>query len=113
MRKAFALCICLFILLVSCERQKVRSTAPTQASNPGVVRELIIAGNRRIPTDTIKANIHTRAGAPLNMATLKADIERLESSGEFDNVSLTEETQGNGDHILTIDVKETVRPKER
>ena len=105
MKQAFASSVCLTILFISCERQK----APQSASNSNqVVNEVIITGNRRTPTDVIKANIHTQPGA-VNSATLNADIDRLRSLGVYvDDVSVSD---GSRAHILHIHVKDDLPAK--
>ena len=101
MKKAFASIVCLFLLLVSCHQQTLQQSQPipqsaSNVSSNGVVDEVVIAGNRRIPTETIKANIQTQAGVPFNEDTVKSDIERLRSLGYFDDVRITDDTGPTG-----------------
>ena len=79
------------------------STPPATAA---VVSNISIVGNRRVQSERIKANIHTQLGAPLDEATVKADVDRLRSLNEFDDVSVTEETDSSGGRALIFNVRE-------
>jgi len=105
MKKAFAPW-CLFLLLVSCGRQPLQKNSVSTSANWAVVNNIWIRGNRRISSETIKANIHTQPGTPINEATVKADVERLRSLNEFDDVSVTDETDSSGVRTLIFNVSE-------
>ncbi len=62
-----------------------------------LISDVIIAGNRYIQTETIKARLQTRPGEPFNEATIKANIERFRASGAFDDVRISEAMGPNGE----------------
>jgi outer membrane protein assembly factor BamA len=93
MKKAFAL-ICALLLCPSCQPQEV------------VISQVRIAGNKRIPTETIRAQIQTQSGEPLSDARISADIQRIRALDEFDDVQIKDDVSLNGDHVLTFFVWE-------
>ena len=74
-----------------------------------MIEDVRVAGNRHIPTETIKINIQSKPGDPFNEVTARRDVERLRSLGYFDNVRLTDETGPNGGRVLTFAVREKPR----
>jgi hypothetical protein len=79
MKKAIVVLICGFFLSLSCQRQQVQKNPPTalkpdastiNAANPASISQVLIRGNRRIPTETIRAQIQTQPGLPPNQATV-------------------------------------------
>ncbi len=110
MKNAFMLSLC-FFLFVSCSQPTERQAGPIQQSDSqvpsnAVVDEVIVVGNRRVPIETITANIQTHAGVPFNADTVKSDIEQLRSLGYFDQVSVTDGTGPTGLRRLTFEVRE-------
>jgi outer membrane protein insertion porin family len=111
MKKAFASLICVSLLSANCRQQKVEQRTVTKASDQALISDVIIAGNKYIQTETIKARLQTRPGEPFNEATIKTDIERLRASGEFDDVRISEAIGANGGHIVIFEVREKLPAK--
>jgi outer membrane protein assembly factor BamA len=106
MKKTFASLICVSLLCLNCQQQKVEQRTVTKAADQALISEVIIAGNRGIPTETIKARLQTHPGERLNEATIKADVERLRASGEFTDVRVSDEAGRDGGRILIFEVRE-------
>jgi GWxTD domain-containing protein len=81
-----------------------RIAAMTSQTGATVTR-IQIANNRRIPTDTIRSELQTKVGDPINLATISRDIRALYSLGFFDDVQFETESAGSG-MIITFLVKE-------
>ena len=75
-------------------------------ANSGVISEIRVAGNRRISTEAIKAQIRTQSGELFSEPMIKADIERLRGLGEFDDVRIQDDVSRIGGRILTFQVYE-------
>jgi outer membrane protein insertion porin family len=73
---------------------------------PATVEDVRIAGNRRIPTETIQANIESKPGQPFDRVMINRDEDRLRSLGYFDDVRVTIEKGPNGGPIVTFNVRE-------
>ena len=75
-----------------------------------VVSEIVIHGNRRIPADTIRARMFTKAGDVYDQASLERDFNSLWNTGYFDDVRIEREQSTKG-WIIHVYVKEkpTVR----
>ena len=71
-----------------------------------IIEDVHIAGNRRIPTETIQANIESKPGQTFNRMMINRDEDRLRSSGDFDDVRVTVENGPNGGPIVTFNVRE-------
>jgi beta-lactamase regulating signal transducer with metallopeptidase domain len=69
------------------------------------VTRVQIAGNRRIPTDTIRSGLQTKAGDPISLTAISRDIRALYSLGFFDDVQFETESADSG-MIVTFSVKE-------
>jgi outer membrane protein insertion porin family len=72
--------------------------APKAAVNPQALNGQVVAGvefrgARRVPQDTLKAQVYTKAGDIYNEETLRRDFMLLWNTGRFDDIKLeTEET---------------------
>ncbi len=84
------------------------ATAPhsqAKSANEAVVREIVPHGNRRIPSETIKARMSTRAGDILDAQAIERDFHSLWNTGYFDDLRIEREDTPNG-VILHVYVKE-------
>src|SRR5437868_3042127 len=77
-----------------------------QATGRDKIESIEITGNRRIPGDTIKYNIQTKAGDTLNPDVIRRDIKTLYSQGYFDDIRVDEEPGKNGGVVVVFAVKE-------
>ena len=97
------------VLLASACRQPQNQQAAkveVRPPQPAIVEDLRIAGNRRIPTETIQANIESKPGEPFDRVIINRDEDRLRSLGYFDDVRVTVEKGPNGGPIVTFNVRE-------
>ena len=53
-----------------------------------VVESIDVSGNRRIPTETVKSRIYTRAGDVYDEAALQRDLRSVWNSGYFEDVRM-------------------------
>src|SRR5262249_6790954 len=100
---------CIALLCPSCKSQSVEQKPKVESvavANGDVISEIRVAGNRRIATETIKAQIQTRSGDLFSEPTLTGDIERLRGLGEFEDVRIQDEISPNGGRVLTFQVYE-------
>ena len=67
--------------------------------------EIVIHGNRRIPADTIRARMFTKAGDVYDQAALERDFNSLWNTGYFDDVRIEREQSTKG-WIIHVYVKE-------
>jgi outer membrane protein insertion porin family len=65
-----------------------------------------VAGNRRIPTDTILANLQTTAGRQVDPVAIAQDVTVLLSFGFFEEVNVQEERSRDGGPTVTFTVRE-------
>jgi outer membrane protein insertion porin family len=70
-----------------------------------VVSEINVTGNRRIPAETIKARVFTKAGDIYDEAALERDFNSLWNTGYFEDVKILREQTPKGWRII-IQVKE-------
>ncbi len=75
-----------------------------QAERPTIER-IDIRGNRRIPEDTIRFYIQSRAGEPYDEARLELDLRALYKANFFENIEI-QERDGDTGKIVTFVVKE-------
>ena len=75
------------------------------AQQNDVVAEIVIQGNRRIPADTIRARMFTRAGDVYDQAALERDFNSLWNTGYFDDLRIEREPSTKG-WIIHVYVKE-------
>ena len=71
----------------------------------GVIQDIRIHGNRRIPAETIKGRMFTHAGDVYDQASLERDFNALWNTGYFDDVRLEREQTDKG-WIVHVYVKE-------
>ena len=76
-----------------------------QTPDPDRIIGVEVRGNRRIPSDTIRYNIQTRAGDTLNTSVVQRDIRTLIALGYFDDIIVSEENSDDG-KIVIFEVKE-------
>src|SRR5436190_23032247 len=69
------------------------------------IEDVRVTNNRRIPQDTIKYQLQTKAGDRFNPETIRADVKRLYAQGHFDDIRVDEET-GKAGRIINFWVKE-------
>ena len=85
------------------------SASPTWAQTD-VVSEIIVTGNRRIPGDTIKARIFTKAGDIYDAAALERDFNSVWNTGYFEDIKILREQTPKGWRIIfQVKEKPTIR----
>src|SRR5262249_8601806 len=107
MKKACASIIFGALLFLSC-KPRIPQSPTAGPQTPVTVSNIFVAGNRRIPTDTIKAQIRTQTGSPLNESTVKGDVERIRSLGEIRDVRVSYENAADGGRVVIFNVSETL-----
>ena len=70
-----------------------------------VVSEISVTGNRRIPADTIRARIFTKAGDIYDAPALERDFNSLWNTGYFEDIKFSREQTPKGWRII-VQVKE-------
>ena len=91
--KAISLLLALIFLAISCAAQQ------------GVIEQIVIHGNRRIPADTIRSRMFTRPGDVYDQAALERDFNSLWNTGYFDDLRIEREPSAKG-WIIHVYVKE-------
>src|SRR5262245_58910662 len=76
-----------------------------QTPDPNRIEDVRVSNNRRIPQDTIKYQLQTKAGDRFNPDIIRADVKRLYAQGYFDDIRVDEE-QGKTGKIIIFWVKE-------
>jgi outer membrane protein insertion porin family len=71
-----------------------------QTFDPNRIEEVQVRNNRRIPQDTIKYRLQTKAGDRLNMDTIRGDVKRLYAEGHFDDIRVDQEDGKTGRIII-------------
>ncbi len=71
----------------------------------GIIEDIRVHGNRRIPAETIRARMFTRPGDVYDPAGLERDFNSLWNSGYFDDIRIEREESSKG-WILHVYVKE-------
>ena len=75
-----------------------------------VVSEINVTGNRRIPAETIRARIFTKAGDIYDAAALERDFNSLWNTGYFEDIKfLREQTPKGWRIIVQVKEKPTIR----
>lgn len=82
---------------------KFAKAAPLQAGQ--VIEDIDVSGNRRIPTETVKARIYTRNGDVYDEAALQRDLRSIWNSGYFEDVRMEREQSAKG-WLIHIYVRE-------
>jgi outer membrane protein insertion porin family len=75
------------------------------AQSAPVVKSVEIRGNRRIPTDRIRAELQTKGGDAIDLSKVSRDIRALYLLGYFDDVQF-ETDSASGGPIIIFAVKE-------
>jgi outer membrane protein insertion porin family len=70
-----------------------------------IVSEINVSGNRRIPAETIRARIFTKAGDIYDPAALERDFNSLWNTGYFEDIKFTREQTPKGWRLI-VQVKE-------
>ena len=84
--------------------------ASVAAAQNDVISEIIPQGNRRIPAETIKARIFTKAGDIYDVAALERDFNSLWNTGYFEDIKfLREQTPKGWRIIVQVKEKPTIR----
>jgi outer membrane protein insertion porin family len=85
------------------------ATALTWAQTD-VISEIVPTGNRRIPAETIKARIFTKAGDVYDPSALERDFNSLWNTGYFEDIKfLREQTPKGWRIIVQVKEKPTIR----
>jgi len=93
------------VLIVLLALIVLASASLVWAQNPDVISEISVTGNRRIPADTIRARIFTKAGDVYDAASLERDFNSLWNTGYFEDIRFTREQTPKGWKIV-VQVKE-------
>src|SRR5215468_12674675 len=81
-----------------------------QSFDPNRVEDVRVSNNRRIPTNTIKYQLQTKAGDRLSMDVIRGDVKRLYAQGHFDDIRVDEEDGKTGKIIIFwVKEKKTIR----
>ena len=70
-----------------------------------VIEAIEVTGNRRIPAQTIRYNLQSRPGEPIDAVTVQRDIRALYGMGYFDDIHVYEE-DGDSGRIVIFEVAE-------
>jgi outer membrane protein insertion porin family len=88
----------------------VAATASLTWAQTDVISEISVQGNRRIPADTIKARIFTKAGDIYDASALERDFNSLWNTGYFEDIKiLREQTPKGWRLIFQVKEKPTIR----
>jgi outer membrane protein insertion porin family len=86
------------------------ASASSTWAQTDVVSEIIVTGNRRIPGDTIKARIFTKAGDIYDAAALERDFNSVWNTGYFEDIKILREQTPKGWRIIfQVAEKPTIR----
>jgi outer membrane protein insertion porin family len=78
-----------------------------------IIENIDIVGNRRVPTETVKARIYTRVGDVYDEAALQRDLRSVWNSGYFEDVRMEREQSAKGWTIhIYVREKPTIRTIE-
>ena len=84
----------------------LQAAVPPQTTIAPKIETVEVRNNRRIPGDTIKYNIQTKAGDTLNPDVIRRDIKTLYAQGYFDDIRVDEEPGKSGGVIVVFTVQE-------
>jgi len=85
-------------------------SAAVVTAQTDVISEINVTGNRRIPADTIRARIFTKAGDIYDPAGLERDFNSLWNTGYFEDIKfLREQTPKGWRIIVQVKEKPTIR----
>jgi outer membrane protein insertion porin family len=78
---------------------------PASWAQSDLIAEIAVTGNRRIPAETIRARIFSRAGDVYDPAALERDFNSLWNTGYFEDIRFSREETPKGWRII-VQVKE-------
>jgi outer membrane protein insertion porin family len=85
-------------------------SAGTLWAQNDIVSEINVSGNRRIPAETIKARVFTKAGDIYDEAAIERDFNSLWNTGYFEDIKiLREQTPKGWRLIIQVKEKPTIR----
>ncbi len=87
------------------EYARLRAGRPAPAWESSPLAEVRVEGQSLVPASTIRAEMRTRPGRPLDLDLLRSDLTRLYASGDFETVDFRLQ-QGASGPILLVRVKE-------
>ena len=88
----------------------ILATATLTWAQNDVVSEITVSGNRRIPAETIRARIFTKAGDVYDASAMERDFNSLWNTGYFEDIKFTREQTPKGWRItVTVKEKPTIR----
>ncbi|MFZ1143016.1 MAG: outer membrane protein assembly factor BamA [Candidatus Sulfotelmatobacter sp.] len=86
------------------------ATASLTWAQTDVISEISVSGNRRIPADTIKARIFTKAGDIYDATALERDFNSLWNTGYFEDIKILRERTPKGWRLIfQVKEKPTIR----
>ena len=92
-------------MLLFCGSSLIAWAQQDVAPQPGVVAQIRVIGNRRIPRETVLARLFTHPGDTYDPATIERDFNSLWNTGYFENLQIAREDTPKG-IVLDIIVKE-------
>ena len=88
----------------------IAAASMAHAQNNDVISEINVTGNRRIPAETVKSRIFTKAGDIYDQAALERDFNSLWNTGYFEDIKfLREQTPKGWRIIVQVKEKPTIR----
>ena len=70
------------------------------------IESIEFRGLKRVPQDTMRAALHSKAGDILDEDSLRQDFQALWNSKRFDDIQVKTETGANGGVVVVFIVKE-------
>lgn len=81
------------------------TTGPLKASGGEIIQKIILEGNRKVSTDTVRFYMKSREKGYYSVTALRKDFHSLWETGFFQDISI-ESKDGTQGKIVTINVKE-------
>ena len=72
----------------------------TCVAQQGVIEQIVIQGNRRIPAETIRARMFTKAGDVYDQQALERDFNSLWNTGYFDDLRIEREASADRKSVV-------------
>lgn len=66
---------------------------PAKAVPAGTISKIVIVGNKKIEADAIRSKILSAEGQPVNLETIRKDIQEIFSMGFFDDIEVDQSKQ--------------------
>jgi outer membrane protein insertion porin family len=96
--------------LVTAVAMLLMGAAASAFAQNDVISEINVTGNRRIPSDTVKARIFTKPGDIYDASALERDFNSLWNTGYFEDIKfLREQTPKGWRIIVQVKEKPTIR----